>query len=167
VADSLQLNSGAFGNPVMLGEVNAQYSNKGWNIRVIGSGIRIPDASNINKAYANNTPSSIYGGYAEAAYDLLYGKYGGARSFTVFGRYEYMDLSAKLPSNGIFNDANKQQYIVTGLTYKPIRGVAIKADYVRRITGEPNPALIITPFPQTVPYFKSNGFINLGVAYNF
>lgn len=167
VADSLQLNSGPFGNPVMLGEVNAQYADKAWNIRVIASGITIPDAANINKAYANNTPQSIYGGYAEIGYDLLYKRYGGSKALAVFGRYEYMDLSASLPSNGIFNDANKQHYIVAGLTFKPIRGVAVKADYVQRMTGDPNPVLIITPFPQQVPYFKSNGFINLGVAYNF
>lgn len=167
VADSLQLNSGAFGNPVILYEANAQYSNNGWNIRVIGSSISIQDAANINKAYANNTPKSIYGGYAEAAYNLFYKKHKDDKALIVFGRYEYMDLSAKLPSSGVKNDANKQQYIVAGLSFKPIRGVAIKADYVQRITGTPNPDLIITPFPQQVPYFKSNGFVNLGIAYNF
>lgn len=167
VADSLQLNSGAMGNPVVLGEVNAQYANNGLNIRVIASGINIKNAANINKAYANNTPELIYGGYAEAGYDLFYQKHKGAKTFNVFARYEYMDLSAKLPSNGIVNKANRQQYIVTGITFKPIRGIAIKADYVQKITGEPNPALIITPFPQVIPYFKSNGFVNLGIAYNF
>ena len=167
VADSLQLNSGAFGNPVALYEVDAQYSDNGWNIRVIGSRVSIQNAANINKAYANNTPESLYGGYVEAGYNLFYKKYKDAKALTVFGRYEYMDLSAKLPSSGVKNDANKQQYIVAGLTFKPIRGIAIKADYVQRITGTPNPALIITPFPQQVPYFKSDGFVNLGVAYNF
>jgi hypothetical protein len=78
-----------------------------------------------------------------------------------------MNLSAKLSENGVQDDKNKQQYIIAGLTFKPIRGVAIKADYVQRITGTPNSALIITPFPKQVPYFKSNGFVNLGVAYNF
>jgi len=167
VADSLQLNSGAFGNPVALYEVDAQYSDNGWNMRVIGSRVSIQNAANINKAYANNTPESLYGGYVEAGYNLFYKKYKDAKALTVFGRYEYMDLSAKLPSSGVKNDANKQQYIVAGLTFKPIRGIAIKADYVQRITGTPNPALIITPFPQQVPYFKSDGFVNLGVAYNF
>jgi hypothetical protein len=167
VADSLELNSGAFGNPIILGEVDAQYANEGWNIRLIASGVSIPEASNINKAFANNTPEAIYGGYAEAAYDLFYKKYKGAKSLSVFGRYEYLDLSATIPSNGIQNDANTQQYIIAGLTFKPIRGIAIKADYVRRMTGNANPALIITPFPQQVPYFKTNGFVNLGVAYNF
>lgn len=167
VADSLQLNSGPFGNPVMLGEINGQYSNNGWSIRAIVSGINIPNAKNINLAYASNTPSAIYGGYAEAAYNILYAKHKDEKTLAVFGRYEYLDLGAKLPFNGIKNDANRQHYIVAGITYKPIRGIAIKADYVQRVTGEPNPALIITPFPQSIPYYKSNGFVNLGVAYNF
>src|SRR5205085_9522409 len=75
VADSLQLNSGAFGNSVILYEANAQYSAKGWNIRVIGTNVSIPDAANINKAYANNTPKNLYGGYEEAGYNLFYNKY--------------------------------------------------------------------------------------------
>ncbi|MGC4037748.1 MAG: hypothetical protein QM764_17430 [Chitinophagaceae bacterium] len=167
VADSLQLNSGAFGNPVVLYEADAQYSNNGWNVRVIGSGISIANAANINKAYANNTPEQLYGGYAEVGYNLFYKKYKDVKALTVFGRYEYLDLSAKIPVTGVQNGANQQQYIVAGLTYKPIRGVAIKADYVQRTTGTPNPALIVTPFPQQVPYFKTDGFVNLGVAYNF
>ncbi|MES1222676.1 MAG: hypothetical protein ABUT20_44685, partial [Bacteroidota bacterium] len=167
VADSLQLNSGAFGNPVVLYEADAQYSNKGWNIRVIGSRISIKDASNINKAYANNTPSVIFGGYGEVAYNLFYKKHADNKALIAFARYEYMNLSAKIPVTGVQNDANKQQYVVAGFTYKPIRGVAVKADYVQRMTGTPNSALIITPFPQQVPYYKSNGFVNLAVAYNF
>lgn len=167
VADSLHLNSGAFGNPVFLGDFNAQYSNNGWSIRAIISGIQISNASNINQAYANNTPKSMYGGYGEVAYDLLYAKYKDAKKLAVFGRFEHMNLGATLPANGIKNDANTQQYIIGGITYKPIRGVAVKADYVYRITGEPNPVLIITPFPQVIPYYTHNGFLNLGVAYNF
>jgi len=167
VADSLQLNSGTFGNPVVVYEADAQYSLNGWNIRVIGSRVSIKDASNIDKAYANNTPNVIFGGYAEAAYNLLYKKHKDEKALIVFGRYEYMNLSAKVPANGLQNDANKQQYIVGGLTYKPVRGVAVKADYVQRITGTPNSALIVTPFPQQVPYYKNNGFVNLAVAYNF
>ena len=167
VADSLHLNSGAFGNPVFLGDFNAQYSKGGWAVRAIISGIQIPNASNINQAYANNTPQSIYGGYGEVAYDLLYAKYKGEKNFAVFGRFEHMDLNAAIPSNGIKNDANIQQYIIGGITYKPIRGVAVKADYVYRITGKPNPALIITPFPQVIPYYTHNGFLDIGIAYNF
>jgi len=167
VADSLFLNSGLFGNPVLLGEFDAQYASNGWNIRAIATGVSISNASNINKAYANNTPKAMYGGYGEVAYNLLYRKHKNEKALNVFGRYEYLDLSASVPVNGVQNDANKQHYIVGGITYKPIRGISVKADYVQRITGTPNPALIITPFPQQVPYFTSNGFVNLGVAYNF
>ena len=167
VADSLQLNSGAFGNPVILGELDAQYINNGWNVKILGTTVSIPDAANINLAYANNTPKSIYGGYAEVAYDFLHNRFKGSRSLAAFGRFETLDLNAKIPSNGIQNDANKQQYIVAGVTYKPLRGVTVKADYVERITGEQNPALIITPFPQQVPYFTKNGFVNIGFGYSF
>ena len=167
VADSLQLNSGAFGNPVALYEADAQYSNKGWNFRLIGSRVSIRNAANINKAYANNTPRSLYGGYVEAAYNLFYKKYKDEKALIAFARYEYLDLSAEIPVNGLQNDANKQQYVVGGFTFKPVRGVAVKADYVQRVTGTPNSALIITPFPQQIPYYKSNGFVNLAVAYNF
>jgi hypothetical protein len=167
IADSLHLNSGVFGNPVILGDFNMQYSNSGLNIRAIISGIQIADASNINQAYANNTPKNIYGGYAEVGYDLLYAKHKDEKKLIVFGRYETMNLSASLPANGIKNDANKQQYIIGGLTYKPVRGVAVKADYVYKITGESNPELVITPFPKTIPYYTHNGFLNIGIAYNF
>jgi hypothetical protein len=167
VADSLQLNSGVFGNPVTLGEVNAQYSNSGLTFRAIATIVNIKNADAINRAFANNTPETMYGGYAELGYDLLFTKYRNEKSFIIFGRYEYLDLSAKIPPNGLKNDANQKQYFVGGFTYKPIRGIAIKGDYVRRVTGEFNQALVVTPFPQQVPYFKNNGFVNLGIAYNF
>ncbi|MBS1730821.1 MAG: hypothetical protein JSS67_08595 [Bacteroidetes bacterium] len=167
VADSLLLNSGPFGNPAEMYEVNGQYTHNGWNMRALFSYVNIPQASAINRAFAHNIPNSLYGGYAELGYNLLFHKYQNEKELIAFGRVEYMDLSATLPVNGIQNDANKQTYIVAGLTYKPIKGVALKADYVQRMTGALNPALIITPFPQQVPYFKNNGFINLGIAYNF
>jgi hypothetical protein len=40
-------------------------------------------------------------------------------------------------------------------------------DYTHRMTGEQNPALIVTPFPQLVPYYTQKGFLNFGIAYNF
>ncbi|MEO6150141.1 MAG: hypothetical protein ABIN95_03760 [Mucilaginibacter sp.] len=167
VADSLELNSGPFGNAVTLGEINAQYSNNGITIRTIATMVHIKNAEAINRAFASNSPETMYGGYAEVGYDIFYSRYQGAKSLTLFGRYEYLDLGAKIPSNGIPNDANRKQYFVAGLTYKPIKGISIKADYVQRVTGEFNQALIVTPFPQQVPYFKNSGFVDLGVAYNF
>ncbi len=167
VADSLALNGGPFGNPVMLGEINAQYNNNGISVRTIATVVHIKNAADINRAFANNTPETMYGGYAELGYDLFYPAHHGQKSFTVFGRYEYLNLGASIPTNGIENDANRKQYFIAGITYKPIRGIAIKADYVERVTGDFNQALIVTPFPQQIPYYKNNGFVNLGIAYNF
>lgn len=167
VADSLQLNSGPFGNPVTLGEVDGQYYNSGISVKAIATIVNIKNADAINRAFASNTPQTMYGAYAELGYDILYPQQKGAKSFTLFGRYEYLDLNAKVPSNGIENKANQKHYLVGGITYKPIRGVSVKGDYVRRITGDFNQALIVSPFPQQVPYFKNDGFVDLGVAYNF
>lgn len=167
VADSLQLNSGPFGNPVTLGEANVSYSRNGISARVMGTIVNVKNASDINRAYANNTPETMYGAYGELGYDLFYHKSNSTKALIVFGRYEYINMDAKVPNNGISNDANRKHYIIAGLTYKPIRGISIKGDYTRKMTGDFNQALIVTPFPRQVFYYKDNGFINLGVAYNF
>ncbi|HTS45245.1 MAG TPA: hypothetical protein VMH01_12675, partial [Puia sp.] len=71
-ADSLGLNSGAFGTPLYLGEADVQYSKKGIAIKALGTYIWYPDAGTINAAYANNMATGMYGAYAELAYDWLY-----------------------------------------------------------------------------------------------
>ena len=167
-ADSLQLNSGAFGTPVALTEANAQYHNNGISFRALFAVSRISDAYEINRAYANNTPSMMMGGYAELGYNFY--KLINAESnknLTVFARQEFMNLNYKIPSNGILNGVNRKSYTVVGVTFRPISGVVIKADYVLRKTDDRNDDLIVTPFPQSTPYYTSNGFFNLGFGYSF
>jgi hypothetical protein len=48
-----------------------------------------------------------------------------------------------------------------------LKGIAVKADYVQRMTGTPNPALQINPFINGQIFYASRGFVNLGVAYSF
>ncbi len=168
IADSLSLNSGFFANPVYLNEANVQYRKNGIEVKMLGAFIRIPNAENINKVYANNTPESILGAYAEIGYQFLHKKEMQThKSLIAFFRAEYMDLNFQTASNGIENDANRKTFLIGGLTYKPLHSVSIKMDYTHRITGEPNPLLIVTPFPQLVPYYKSKGFLNFGIGYNF
>lgn len=166
-ADSLQLSYGAFGTPVAVGEINIQYNNNGFSFKGLASIIDIANAAEINRAYNNNTAKTMRGEYLEIGYNLfeLFNKTD--NNLTLFVRYENLDLNYAIPKNGITNGILKQQYIVTGITYKPIRGVAVKADYVYKQTGDPNPALIINPFPQAPVYYNTNGFVNLGVAYSF
>lgn len=168
VADSLQLTSGAFGTPVGLAEANAQYHNKGISFRALAAVVTIPDAFQINRAYANNTPSKMVGGYAELGYNfyrLINPQL--RKNLTVFVRQEFIDLNRSIPSNGIKNGINNKTFTVVGLTFQPVSGVIVKADYVLRKTDDRNTDLIVTPFPQSLPYYKANGFFNLGIGYSF
>ena len=167
-ADSLQLESGVFGTPVSITEANVQYNGKLISVRALYAMGSIPDAASINAAYANNVPESFSGGYVEAGINLLYlFDKQAKKNLTLFARYETMDLDQEIAENGIENDVNEKQYIVTGLTFKPIHGVAIKADYVFRTTGDQNPDLVINPSPQAPAFSTTNGFFNLGFGLSF
>jgi len=167
-ADSLQLTSGFFGTPVILGEADVQYENKGVSARILGTVVSIPDASDINRAYANNTPQVEYGVYAEIAYNLLETmKKISGQQLVAFVRYEKLDINATIPSNGIIDGTLDQQHIIAGLSYLPIKNVAIKADVRLLQTGEENPDLVINPNPAAPPYDQNNTFLNLGVGFSF
>ena len=166
-SDSLQLDRGFFGTAVGLGEANVQYLGKWVYAKALGSIITIPKASNINRAYANNTAQLMYGAYAEVGYNLMHIFNKPERNLTIYGRYEKLDLNAKMSNNGIRDAQYNQAYLVAGLNYSPIKGVILKFDYTHRITGTPSPALLINPFPTAPPYYNSNGFVNLGMGYSF
>ena len=167
-ADSLRLASGTFGTPVLVGEVDLQYEAKGFSARLLGSVISIPDASAINRAYANNTPESAYGMYAEVGYNLFenIAKLKD-QQFILFVRYEKLNMNSEIPLNGIVNNALDQQHIIIGVGYWPIRNVVIKGDVRLIHTGEQNPDLIINPSPVAPPYLTNNTFLNLGIGFSF
>jgi hypothetical protein len=166
-SDSLKLNSGAFGTPVGLFEANAQYLSKGFYVKALGCLVTIPDAQYINRAYANNTASTMSGFYVEAGFNVLYKtKYEG-KKLNVFGRYESFDLNTSVPTNGIRNDAWRKQYIAGGVSFQPIQGVLIKADVQVLTTGNYNQTLIINPNPSAAPYVPQQTFVELGIAYSF
>ena len=167
-ADSLRLESGPFGTPVSLIEADVQYNGRLISFRALFSQVHIPDADSINRAYASNTPESFFGAYAEASINLLYlFNKESKKSLSLFARYETMDLNHSIPKNGIENGINKKDFITTGLTFQPIHGIAIKADYVYRKTGDPNPALVLNASPQAPPFRATNGFFNIGFGYSF
>jgi hypothetical protein len=167
-SDSLRLESGMFGTPVMLGEANIQYRNNGWEIRLLGTIVSIPDASDINNSYASNTPESAYGYYAEVGYDFFYKRKSElSKQFIAFARYEKMDLNSEIPGNGIKDETLNQTNIVVGFNYLPTANVAIKADVRFLNTGEQNPLLNPIPSPTAPPYKETNTFLNLGIGFSF
>lgn len=168
-ADSLQLNYGAFGTPVGLVEANVQYQHNGFQFKALATNASIFDAGAINRAYASNTPERMWGAYVEAAYNLFYlFNKATEKNFSVFCRYEQIDMQAKLPENGIADDFQKKRFLVSGITYQPVRGVSIKADYVMQHTGDYNESLYIAnPYDSRIPFYNTNHHINLGLGYSF
>ena len=166
-SDTLHLSNGAFGTPVMLTEANIQYGKKGFSFRAIGTMVQINDAEKINHAYDNNIAKKMLGAYAEIGYNLLkLSKKETQQNLTLFGRYEYIDLNYEIAKNGINNDYLKNAFFIAGISYQPIIGVIIKADYVTHTTGEPNPHIeSLLPAGQT--FYRSNNFFNLGIGYSF
>ena len=167
-ADSLNLNSGAFGTPIYLAEGNVQYSKNAFSAKAIFVNINYPDAGKINTAYSKNLANGMIGSYAELAYDWLYKK-GQQASFTTFTRYEYIDLNVTTPAppKSIYDGTLKQQHIIAGISYLPIPNVAIKADVKLLHTGVQNPELVINPAPNAIPYNQNNTFLNIGIGYSF
>ncbi len=167
-ADSLKLTSGVFGTPVIIGEADVQYAIRGFKAKVLGTVVSIPDADAINRAYANNTPKTEYGAYAEVSYNIFEEiKKIKTHELNVFVRYEKLDMNALIPSNGITDGVLNQQHIVVGLGYLPIKNVVIKADVRFLHTGPQNPALTVNPSPVAVPYNVNNVFLNLGLGWSF
>jgi len=166
--DSLSLTSGIFGTPVILGEADVQYEVKGFTVKILGTVVSIPDAYDINRAYASNTPEMEYGAYAEIGYNLFEkAKSIEHQQLIAFVRYEKLDMNASIPSNGITDGTLNQQHFIAGLSYLPIPNAVIKADVRYLHTGEQNPDLIINPSPVAPPYEQNNTFFNLGIGFSF
>jgi hypothetical protein len=165
-ADSIGLSSGGFGTPVFLGEGDVQFSDKGVSAKVLGAYISYPDADRLNAAYTTNIANSMYGAYAELGYDWLYRQHKQPQ-FITFARVEMLDLNAAIPSNGVYDGTLKQTHIVAGISYLPIPNVVIKADVRLLHTGPQNPALLVNPAPNALPYKQSDQFLNLGIGYSF
>lgn len=169
-ADSLGIQSGMAAAPLYLGEADIQYSKNGLTAKILGSYIAYPDAADINRTYANNTPSAMYGVYAELGYNFFENIKAPAfdnRQLIGFVRYEKLDLNAKIPTNGIYDGTLKQSHLIAGLNYMPIPNIAIKADVRLTSTGAFNPALQINPPPVTRAYPENNQFLNIGIGYSF
>ena len=167
-ADSLGLNSGAFGTPLYLGEANVQYAHNGFSAKAIYARIYYPEADKINAAYAKNISTGMYGSYIEAAYDLLYHQQKKAQC-VAFVRAELLNMNATIPTppKAIYDGTEKQTHIIAGISYLPIQNVVIKADVRLLHTGPQNPALVINPPPNALPYKQNDQFLNIGIGYSF
>ncbi len=167
-ADSLGLNSGAFGTPIYLGEADAQYEYNAWSAKALGVYISYPDAGKMNTVYGNNTATGMYGAYVEIAYNWLFKKPTQA-SFISFARLEALNMNSSIAANGegIYDGTEKQTHLIMGFGYLPLPNVVIKADVRLMHTGPQNPELVVNPAPNALPYQQNNQFLNVGIGYSF
>ncbi len=165
-SDFLGLNSGAFGTPVMLNEFNVQYRKKGWTVKAIATQTNIRDAAAINTAYANNTPETMRGAYIDIAKNLWF-KRNTTKQLLPFVRYEWIDMNAKVPVNGIVNQYFTQHHVFAGFMWMPHPGVGVKMDYHYAQSGAYNTSLIINPTPYAKPWYTNRHEMNLGICYSF
>ncbi len=167
-ADSLKLQSGLFGSPVALGEADVQYEANGFHVNALGTFVSISKASEINRAYANNTPSGLFGFYLETGYDLLHSSsMQNEKQLIAFARYEKLDMNATIPGNGIIDGTLQQDHFIFGLSYLPLKNIVIKTDLRFLHTGEENPALTINPDPNAPAYKTDNMYFTLGIGFSF
>ncbi|MCL6523689.1 MAG: hypothetical protein K6T34_03410 [Thermoflavifilum sp.] len=168
-SDSLQLAHGWFAIPLYLTEADLVYRHQGLSAKLLGSYISFPDAYQINKAYANNVASGMYGAYVELAYNLFASASGRFehQQLNFFMRYELLDLNQSIPANAIYDGTLRQTHLIVGFGYLPIPNVVIKADIRWQHTGPQNPDLIVNPNPAAPPYQQNNTFLNLGIGYSF
>ena len=171
-ADSLNvgLETGAFGSPLYLGEFDIQYASGGFAAKALGTYIAYPDADRIYRAYGKNVPAAMYGTYLELAYDWLHSRQK-TQQFITFARVEALDLNSKISNLQKEEDQNdgtlKQVHVIAGIGYLPIPNVVIKMDVRLLHTGVQNPALVINPPPNALPYKQNNQFLNIGIGYSF
>lgn len=165
-ADRLQLSTGFFGTPVLLNEINAQYSNHGLSLKALAAIVTIPDAAKINAAFGNNTPEQLLGAYGEVSYDVLH-PFKKSKKLVAFVRFELMDMNSKIPANGIENKYFSQHHVTTGLSFHPVPGVIVKADYHFINSGEYNTSLIVNPDPYSPELMTTQHYFNLGIGYSF
>lgn len=167
-ADSLGLNSGAFGTPIYLVEADLQYSRNGFSAKALSVYISYPDAGRINNRFGKNMASGMYGAYVELGYDWL-NKKNNQGHLISFARLETLDMNSSIPGKGdaIYDGTEKQTHLVAGFSYLPLPNVVIKADIRLLHTGPQNPDLIINPPPNQLPYRQCNQFLNIGIGYSF
>ena len=134
--------------------------------KILGTYISYPDADRLNAAYTTNIGSAMYGAYAELGYDWLHAQHKQPQ-FITFVRGEILDLNASIPFNGVYDGTLKQTHIIAGISYLPIPNVVLKADVRLQHTGPQNPALLVNPAPNALPYKQADQFLNLGIGYSF
>ena len=123
---------------VLLGEVHALVAWKGLSARAIMAWGSLSQAGAVSealgKAPEEYVGSRSWGGYVEAGYDVLT-LVGSSMSLTPFLRFEALNPQSAVEGAGVLDPALNQRVITTGIDFKPIPQVVVKANW-QQITSQ-------------------------------
>jgi len=128
--------SGVIDAPVTLLEAHGQVAWRGLTVRALWAEGRLGDAARLSALQDGDViGSEVGGGYLDVSYDVLGSVLpDSGQALSPFVRYERLDLHAAVPSGLVRDPALKYGFLTTGLVYKPIPTIAVKADYQRKDT---------------------------------
>jgi hypothetical protein len=132
--------------PVLGYSLDARIRRAGLECKLLYTEWHMPDAGSLLYAYKDQTgletslvvqnradppPTLLRGGYAEVGYDVLHP----ARlshQLVPFVRFEAYDTQAAVPQGSTGDRQYDVREVTMGASYRPIREVVVKADYMRR-----------------------------------
>lgn len=158
-SDSFGVKSGAFALPVSMEEFNIQYRKSGFYSTLLLASVQMPDAPNIDTAYAPYLPELMLGFYAEVGYNILEKTKFKSKKLNLFIRHENFDLDCRIADNSILTSNYYQTYTFAGVSFLPLPGVIIKADFEYQTYRNSTDTTIGTD--------SHKGFINFGIGYSF
>lgn len=156
ISDATQPDFAGIDARVSLWDIHTRWQSAGWDLQLLYAQGSIGDAEKIddvlrtyNAAKATTkpyVPSEFYGWLGQAAYSF---QVGNTSTLAPFARFETYNTQAKMPAGFSADQANADRLVTAGVSFKPHRQVAFKADYRK--------------------YFKNsdNDRVNLGLGYMF
>jgi hypothetical protein len=130
--------------PVYGYSLDARLRRGGVEAKMLYTEWRMPDAGSLMYAYAapdgktlvvpdrtRPVPTLLRGGYVELGYDVLHPA-GVSHQLVPFVRVEAYDTQAAVPQRFVANGTYDLRDVTMGVSYRPIREVVVKADYLLR-----------------------------------
>jgi hypothetical protein len=127
--DAQQGNPGLDGARLTQWEAHAEWRAHGVQVRALFARTRLDHADEVSALVGETVGSQMDGSYAEAGYNVLARRRSGSQELMPFVRYEAFDTQAEVASGAGSDPANDRTVRTYGVRWRPIPGIALKADW--------------------------------------